>query len=129
MSAVTEDAAELRPAQADEMPDPFVLAVDGVWYAYATSPGPSSQGEPRVLRLLVSEDFKTWRRCPNPLIAPAGAAGCSFWAPEVAQGDDGRFYLYYSFGREADQQHRLRVAVADRFRSAAAPSRSCVGTR
>ena len=95
------------------MPDPFVLEVDGTWYAYATSPGPSDSGQQNVLRLLVSDDFVTWHRRPDPLVAPAGAEGCSFWAPEVARAEDGRFYLYYSFGREADQQHRLRVAVAD----------------
>ena len=96
------------------MPDPFVLHVDGIWYAFATAAGPLEGGSgSRALRLLRSTDFERWERCEGPLVAPPEAVGCSIWAPEVARGDDGRFYLYYSFGREQDQQHRLRVAVSD----------------
>ncbi len=46
----------------------------------------------------------------EPLEDPS--AGDTYWAPEVASGDDGRYWMYYSVGVE-DRDHRLRVAVAD----------------
>ena len=110
MTATTPPAPTIRCVSDGDFPDPFVLAHGGHWYAYATG-GPKADG--RALRLLVSDDFETWRPADAPLVVPDEGRGCSFWAPEVAEGDDGRFYLYYSFGREADQWHRLRVAVAD----------------
>ena len=99
-----------RPAFDGSMPDPFVLRHGGRWYAFAT--GRVVEG--RAINLLVSDDFETWTPAPGPLIPPAGSEGADFWAPEVAAGDDGKFYLYYSFGVDGGKVgHALRVAVAD----------------
>ena len=95
------------------MPDPFLLRhdVDGGGYvAYATG----NVGEDgRAFRMLVSPDLRHWKPAGGALIPPEGTADESFWAPEVARGDDGRVYLSYSVGRESEQRHVLRVAVSD----------------
>lgn len=100
----------VNPVFGEAFPDPFVLAWDGVYYAYCTDIG--GRG-PRVVGLLRSEDLATWTPLAGPLERPPFAtAEFEFWAPEVAIGDDGRLYMYYSAGEE-DVGHRLRVASAD----------------
>ena len=92
-----------------DFPDPFVLRVGDRWHAYATG-GPR---DGRALRALVSDDFVTWRESPDPLLLPRPDAR-DVWAPEVAAGDDGRFYLYTSYATAAEpMRHNLIAAVAD----------------
>lgn len=95
--------------------DPFVLRVDGVYFAYGTgvSLDEDASGNPRAFTVLRSSDLVRWERVGGALVPPAGSETNSFWAPEVAS-RDGRFYLYYSSAPEGrDELHRLRVAVAD----------------
>jgi beta-xylosidase len=100
----------VNPVFGEPFPDPFVLRRDGAYYAYCTDIG--GRG-PRVIGLLRSEDLTTWTPLPGPLERPPFAnLEFEFWAPEVATGDDGRLYMYYSTG-EDDVGHRLRVAAAD----------------
>ena len=95
-------------AYAGDFPDPFVLRVGDRWHAYATG-GPRHG---RAFRALVSDDFAAWRESPDPLLVP-NADATHFWAPEVAAGDDGRFYFYYSYATAAEpMRHALCVAVA-----------------
>ena len=99
-----------NPVFGEAFPDPFVLRRDGAYYAYCTDIG--GRG-PRVIGLLRSEDLVTWTPLAGPLERPPSTTTESeFWAPEVAVGDDGRLYMYYSSG-EDDPGHRLRVAAAD----------------
>jgi beta-xylosidase len=99
--------------------DPFVWEHAGNYYAVGTGAleaagGAAGTGPPaaRVLPLLRSDDFVTWRYIGNALERPDSRLGSTFWAPDVAH-EAGTFYLYYSVGHE-DQEHQLRVAVADR---------------
>jgi beta-xylosidase len=89
--------------------DPFVLAVDGGYVAYGT--GELAGGLAFVV--LRSHDLVHWTRAEAGALIPLAADWATdYWAPEVAIGGDGRFFMYYSVGT-GDRGHRLRVAVAD----------------
>src|SRR5437764_221581 len=91
--------------------DPFVLRVArGEYYAYGTAPADEQGREFPILR---SSDLVNWTYVGHALAPARASRGHNHWAPEVAQNGD-RFYLYYSFApRDADEHHRLRVAIAD----------------
>lgn len=97
--------------------DPFVLAADGVYYAFGTTNASQLSLEERGGReftLLRSHNLADWELLGGALEMPADKSlGSQFWAPEVARGDDGRFYLYYSIGGDGEVRHRLRVATSD----------------
>lgn len=50
-----------------------------------------------------------FRRNQTP---PYFSSNSSLWAPDVAQGPDGRYYLYYFLGRSPRPDNRIHVAVA-----------------
>src|SRR5438067_8375579 len=111
MSTVNVPLTYQNPVWPHYFADPFVLKVDGVYWAYGTAPADERGREFPVLR---SDDLVHWTYAAHALEPPAESRGFNHWAPEVARGDDGRFYLYYSFApRDADEHHRLHVAVAD----------------
>jgi beta-xylosidase len=111
------------PVYPEYFGDPFVWQGQGSYYAVGTgvlearseaSHGGAmltADGKPGVFLLLKSADLRTW--------IPIGAAletldpdfGNAYWAPELAI-ESGRFYMYYSVGRE-DKAHHIRVAVSD----------------
>lgn len=85
-----------------------MLRHGGWYYAYGTD---STTRHERAFEVLRSRDLVSWTslgRCLGPLLGDSR----DHWAPEVAVAS-GRFYLYYSVGR-GDQDHRIRVAIADR---------------
>ncbi|MBC8135884.1 MAG: family 43 glycosylhydrolase [Fibrella sp.] len=92
--------------------DPFVWAANGRYYAVGTGgvegdgTNPSSD---RVIPLLVSDDLFHWRSLGGALIESDVTRGNEIWAPEVGQGSNGAFYLYYSVGPD----HQLRVARSE----------------
>lgn len=96
-----------NPVYPEYFADPFVLRHEGVYYAYGTVPDAG-----RTVPALASEDLVHWRALGDVLV-PLDRPGEVYWAPEVAAGDDGRFYMYFSVGREEGEDHRLRVAVAN----------------
>lgn len=89
--------------------DPFVLSVDGTFYAYGTEPPVDG---PMVVPVLRSDDLVHWTPAGHALERPELPAARNYWAPEVAR-EAGRYFLYYSAGVD-DRGHRLRVASADR---------------
>jgi GH43 family beta-xylosidase len=96
-----------NPVYPDVMADPFVLRHDGAYYAYGTAPGAPDGRQVPVLR---STDLVTWQPVGHALL-PIGET--HYWAPEVAC-HEGRFYMYYSAGSQAEgTDQKLRVAVAD----------------
>ncbi|HYO11400.1 MAG TPA: glycoside hydrolase family 43 protein [Tepidisphaeraceae bacterium] len=110
MGTATSHLTYANPVWPDYFADPFVLKVGDRYYAYGTGPADAGGREFPVLR---SPDLVHWERAGHALQPPRDARGHNHWAPEVAE-HDGRFYLYYSFApRDADEHHRLRVAVAD----------------
>lgn len=89
--------------------DPFVWEHDGVYYAVGTGgveADGTDRGTDRAIPLLTSPDLRDWRSLGGALVLNDITRGSEIWAPEVGQGDDGAFYLYYSAGPE----HQLRVA-------------------
>ena len=104
--------------------DPFVWRHDGIYYALGTgrieaeshaahgaAPTTGTQ-KPGVFLMLHSDDFVHWTALGAALESLPPDYGNAYWAPEVAA-IDGKFWLYYSVGRE-DKAHHLRVAVSSR---------------
>ncbi len=86
--------------------DPFVLEVDGRYYAYGTGSTPAG----RQFEILHSDDLVHWTPVGGAVEPLDGEEATDFWAPEVAV-EGSTFYLYYSAGLE-DSAHRIRVATA-----------------
>lgn len=85
-----------RPVLDADFPDPFVLPVDDVLYAYATNSGRG--GERRNVQVAHSGDGATWSRPREAMPAPppwALAARPDIWAPEAIRIGD-RYVLYFS---------------------------------
>jgi beta-xylosidase len=105
----------IQPAYDGYFADPFAWRVGEEYFAIGTgekeAAGEARAGE-MIFPLLRSRDLRRWEEAGHALIRPDRKLGRSFWAPEVARGDDGLFYLYYSVGHE-DRHHQLRVAVSD----------------
>ena len=100
--------------------DPFVLRHDDFYYAYGTGPSDEAGRQFVVLR---SPDLVHWERQSNALEPVEALRGQHHWAPEVAFAG-GKFWMYYSAAKTADDDagHRLRVAVAD---APGGPFRDC----
>ncbi len=99
-----------NPVHPEYFADPFVLRVGKEYFAYGTAPADKQGREFPILR---SRDLVTWTYARHAIEPTAHMRGYSFWAPEVAQ-NGSKFYLYYSgapLGK--DEEHRLRVAVAN----------------
>jgi arabinan endo-1,5-alpha-L-arabinosidase len=92
--------------------DPFVLHVDGEYFAYGTG-GPAASDTAAGARfpMLRSPDAARWTPAGFALREPRALSGRSFWAPEVAV-RNGIFHLFYSAGGPEGEGHRLRVARA-----------------
>jgi beta-xylosidase len=103
MDEAEETQTYTNPVHDAYFADPFVLEVDGVYYAYGTVALPG-----RTVPGLVSTDLVNWEALGDvlqPLDRPLEA----YWAPEVAV-REGRFYMYYSAGRSEGEGHQLRLA-------------------
>ncbi len=94
--------------------DPFVLRTNGGYFAYGTdSPERPTLAETgRQFPVLFSPDLETWDFVGGALAAPKMMDSLAFWAPEVAE-REGRYYMYYSAGGEAGEEHKIRVAVSE----------------
>ncbi|WP_102126999.1 glycoside hydrolase family 43 protein [Deinococcus planocerae] len=88
--------------------DPFVLLVDGTYYAYGT--GLNGREGVRAFEVLSSTDLVHWTSHGGAL-EPLTPEEQDYWAPEVARNGD-TFYLYYSVG-QGDKGHHLRVATSN----------------
>ncbi|MGV3719534.1 MAG: glycoside hydrolase family 43 protein [Actinomycetota bacterium] len=105
-------ATYTNPIYSRDFPDPFVLRFNGRYYAYATSPVPVTEPGQQVFPMLSSTDLVSWRDEGCALSSLDLSGLDAYWAPEVAY-SNGRFYLYYAVGSNADPNHHLRVAVAE----------------
>lgn len=96
-----------NPVWSGYLADPFVLKVDGFYYAYGTGSdeGAGRQFDGRVFPVLRSADLVHWTPLGGALEPLSTSLTVAYWAPEVAE-RDGTFYMYYA----ADG--RLRVATA-----------------
>jgi beta-xylosidase len=79
----------VNPVLAEDFPDPFVMRVDGTYYAYATNNGGNH------IQLEKSADLVAWEPLADALPKlPAWSSGDT-WAPEVAKTPTG-YVLYYT---------------------------------
>lgn len=101
-----------NPVYPADFPDPFVLRFNGCYYAYATSPRRAEAAGQPVFPMLSSRDLVHWECHGEALPAPDLPGIDAYWAPEVAY-SNGKFYLYYAAGNDANPNHHLRVAVAE----------------
>lgn len=113
--------------------DPFVRQWDGEYFAYGTAETleRDATGRAGAFKILRSRDLVGWEPAGFALAVASERETDAFWAPEVAR-HDGRFFLYYSTAPAGrDEEHRLRVAIADRptgpFRAAGAVLPESVG--
>jgi len=92
------------PAYGGDFPDPFVLAVGGTYWAYATG----SAG--RNLSVISSADLHTWTAPSDPLpVLPSWASTGSTWAPGVLP-HGAAFLMYYTVRDTALARQCISVA-------------------
>lgn len=94
-----------NPVHPRPCPDPFVLKHAGAYWCYCTGLRPDGG----AFGILHSTDLVNWHEVGSALAPLPGGHTC-YWAPEVTY-DNGRFYMYYSVGNEANMA--IRVAVAE----------------
>jgi beta-xylosidase len=78
-----------NPVIAADFPDPFILAAEGRYYAYATTDVAQN------LQLARSDDLVTWEILDDPLPKLPGWSSGDTWAPEVLKTSAG-YVLYYT---------------------------------
>lgn len=89
-----------------DFPDPFVVAADGGYYAYATN---SAGGAVQLLR---SADLRSWAFAGTALSGvPAWAVPGATWAPAVLRRAGG-WVLYYAVRDRASGRQCISVATA-----------------
>ena len=97
-----------NPVIADDFPDPDVLEVDGVYYAYATN------GNNRNVRVASSTDLRTWEEHEDamPDLPPWIIPGKT-WAPEVTEIGPGQYVLYFTATNFRPALQCIGTAVAE----------------
>jgi beta-xylosidase len=91
-----------------DFPDPDVIAVDGLYYAYATN-------TPAVnVQYATSPDLETWTASLDDVFPelPSWAETGRTWAPDVTALPDGRYALYFTAQERESGRQCIGVAVA-----------------
>jgi putative cell wall-binding protein len=87
--------APTNPVRTRSYPDPFVLPVDGTYYAYATD------GDLGEVQLIKSTDLVRWTEVGDALSsAPAWGQDDDVWGPAVTRLGTSSYVLYASFVNE-----------------------------
>lgn len=101
-------AAGLPPVDPRDFPDPFVLRVDAVYFAYGTNSAPTN------VQVMTSSDLASWRTIGDALPRlPAWAAPGWTWAPVVLRRER-TYVLYYTVRDRRSGLQSISVASADR---------------
>lgn len=96
-----------NPVFDESFPDPGVLLLDGVYYAYGTN-GPRGN-----MPVLTSTDLVHWEFRGDGLpVLPSWASPGRMWAPEVAE-VDGRFILYFTIRATGPNRQCVGRAVSN----------------
>lgn len=96
------------PVYRGDFPDPFVLAVDGQYYAYATN------GEGANAQVLTSSDLSQWSHQGDALPRlPQWAEAGNTWSPSVLARPGG-LILYYAVREPRSGRQAISLAVGDR---------------
>ena len=86
-------AGALNPLLPGYYADPTIVKYNGIYYIYATTDNEMlASGVPSVW---YSKDFKHWYNYIMEIPSLASVRLRNFWAPDILQGDDGRYYLYF----------------------------------
>lgn len=109
-------ASVTGPHILSNFPDPAIISVDGVSYAFATR-----NREPAPIRINIqvatSTDNRTWTLLDSHDALPSLGAwetGAGVWAPDVVQLDDGTFVLYYADNLVSSPAHHCIGAATSR---------------
>lgn len=99
----------INPVYGDNFADPQVVAVDNIYYAFATN-GPLGN-----VQTLKSPDLVAWEPVGDalPALAPWTNPG-RVWAPEVAVHAADRYVMYYTSADTASGRQAVGVAVASK---------------
>ena len=105
-SAGGETSAFLAPAYAGDFPDPSVLLVGGIYWAYGTGSGGLN------LQVMQSSSLASWTAPTDPLpTLPAWASPGHTWAPGVIR-LAGRYVMYYTVRDTALAMQCISVATS-----------------
>lgn len=98
-----------RPVIDTDFPDPDVLRVGGVYYAYATNTGGLN-----VPYATAASVRGPWRRQPTDALPALGAWAerGRTWAPDVSRRPDGTFVLYYTAHHRKSGRQCIGAATA-----------------
>lgn len=95
------------PSSDRNFPDPFVLQVDGMFYAYATNT------DAWHVPVMVSDDLSSWSEPVDALPdLPDWAAQGAVWAPGVIR-LAGRYVLYFAASNESSGRHCIDAVVSN----------------
>ncbi|MDM4762141.1 glycoside hydrolase family 43 protein [Galbitalea sp. SE-J8] len=101
--------AALAPFAIDEdFPDPDLVRVGDLWWAYATN-GPGVN-----VRAATSADLSEWEVSAVDALPdlPSWASSGKTWAPDVSALPDGRFVMYFTAAATAEGTQCIGVATA-----------------
>src|ERR687893_155282 len=101
-----------RPLFGCDFPDPMVLRVGRLYYAYGTAT--AWRGSERVFPILRSRDLRRWRSVGSAFSSPPRWSRGHLWAPHVLRVRSGRYLLYYSGRRWDRNDHCVAVAASAR---------------
>src|SRR3954467_11416835 len=94
MAIATPKLVHNNPIYGSYFADPFVWKAGDTYYAIGTGEQEANgRTVGKIFPLLQSTDFVQWQFASNALVRPDADLGGHFWAPEVTEGDDGKFYL------------------------------------
>jgi beta-xylosidase len=94
------------PVASIDFPDPFILPVGGVFYAYATNAGSTN------VQLMSSVDLVGWEMLADALpVLPSWAQRGNTWAPAVLERGH-MFALYYTVREPRSGRQAISVATA-----------------
>ncbi|MFC4013892.1 family 43 glycosylhydrolase [Nonomuraea purpurea] len=113
LPAVGGPAAALAVAPAavikTDFPDPDVIQVGSMYYAYSTS-----SGSGRIPVASASSATGPWTVRGDALPAkPSWAGNGGFWAPDVSRRSDGRYLMYFTGPSTATGRMCIGAAIAD----------------
>jgi len=99
-----------NPVINKNFPDPTIIQVNGVFYAYATNS--TVHGKPAHIQVARSENLQDWTLLGDALPNKPNWAGRDFWAPHVLYDADIKKYILFYSG-ESGHGKCLGIAYAD----------------
>ena len=85
--------ANVNPILPGYFADPTIKKFGDIYYIYATTDNEMlASGVPTVW---YSKDFKYWYNYTMEVPSLESVNLRNFWAPDIIEGDDGRYYLYF----------------------------------